>query len=187
MRAVFFDRDGVLNLDGPGFVTHPDGLHLLPRAAEAVARVNEAGMAAVLVTNQSGVGRGIMTQADLDAVHERLIWGLSQCSARLDRILACTHAPWDGCSCRKPSPGMLLQARDELGIDLARSYLIGDKPTDIECGASVGCTTVLVLSGLNGAYETAGVGCRPDAVCADAWTAVEWILTRELRAENAAG
>ncbi|MBM3493470.1 MAG: HAD family hydrolase [Armatimonadetes bacterium] len=179
VRAVFLDRDGVLNRDAPGFVTAPDGLHLLPRAGEAVARINGAGLKAILVTNQSGVGRGIMTEGALDAVHERLTESLAEAGGYLDAILRCTHAPWDGCECRKPRAGMLRAAERELGIDLTASYMIGDKPSDIECGASVGCTTVLVLSGLETEYDRATFSVKPDSVCADVWDAVEWILARE--------
>lgn len=181
MRAVFLDRDGVVNRDGPGFVTHPDGLHLLPRVAEAVARIGELGFAAVLVTNQSGVGRGIMTADDLERVHARMIEGLAAAGGELSLILSCTHAPWDGCDCRKPAPGMLHQARDRLRVDLTSSYLVGDKPTDIECGAAVGCTTILVLSGLDPVYDPSRFVRQPDAVATDLWAAVEWIATREAK------
>jgi histidinol-phosphate phosphatase family protein len=182
--AVFLDRDGVLNRDAPGFVTVPSGLHLLPRAARAVARINRSGLAAILATNQSGVGRGIMTAADLDAVHCRLLADLAAEGAHLDSIERCVHAPWEACDCRKPAPGMLVRAQRAMRLALDRSYMVGDKPTDIECGAAVGCTTVLVLSGLDEVYEPGKFAVQPDAVCADLWDAVGWILARLNLAER---
>jgi histidinol-phosphate phosphatase family domain/HAD-superfamily hydrolase, subfamily IIIA len=160
-------------------VTHLDGLHLLPRAAEAVRRIRSLGLAAVVVTNQSGVGRGLMTEEDLHRVHARLIEGISEAGGALDRIMSCTHAPWDGCACRKPAPGMLLRARDELDLSLQGSYFVGDKATDIECGAAVGCTTILVLSGLDPVCDLSRFVTQPDVVATDLWAAVEWIAERE--------
>lgn len=180
-RAVFIDRDGVLNRDGPGYVTRPDDLILLPRAADAVALVNKSGLAAVLVTNQSGVGRGIMPLSALEAVHARLEKTLAEAGARLDLILSCVHAPWEACDCRKPRPGMLHHARDALGLDLTQCVFIGDKPTDIECGASAGCATALVLSGLDRTFEPARFTCLPDAVTVDVFDAVAWALDRDRR------
>lgn len=176
MRAVFLDRDGVLNRDGPGFVTSPDELHLLPGAAKSVAALNREGVPVVVATNQSCIGRGILTEVGLGEIHARLKREIGRVGGWIDAIYHCPHAPWEGCSCRKPKPGMLLRARDELGIDLAASYFVGDKPTDIECGARAGCTTVLVLSGLAPEYHPDEFEVKPDHVCADLPQAVDWIL-----------
>lgn len=175
MRAVFLDRDGVLNRDGPGYVTAPEGLELLPGAARAVRELQDLGLRTVVVTNQSGIGRGLMTEADLVRVHEKLISELEREGAGLDGIYWCPHRPDENCSCRKPRPGLLLMARQDLGLDLARSYMVGDKPTDIECGASQGCRTVLVLSGLRQSYNPEEFAVQPDHVCADLPAAVRWI------------
>jgi len=176
VRAVFLDRDGVLNLDGPGFVTTPDELYLLPGAAESVAALNRAGVPVVVATNQSCIGRGILSEEGLGQIHDKLKREIGRVGGRLDAIYHCPHAPWEECSCRKPKPGMPLRARDELGIDLAASYFVGDKPTDIECGARAGCTTVLVLSGLVPEYRPDEFEVKPDRVCADLPEAVDWIL-----------
>ncbi len=181
MRAIFLDRDGVLNRDGPGYVTRPDDLIMLPRAADAVALINRAGLAAVVVTNQSGVGRGIMPISALEAIHARLEQNLAQGGARLDLILSCVHAPWEGCGCRKPLPGMLETAAELLDLDLRQCTLIGDKPTDIECGATAGCATALVLSGLQRVCEPVRMPRMPDAVCIDVFDAVSWALERDRR------
>lgn len=173
---MFLDRDGVLNRDAPGFVTRPDGLHILPGAAKAVALLKQAGFRVVVATNQSGVGRGLMTEDDLQAVHEKLLRELSAEGGRLDAIYYCPHTPWDGCDCRKPLPGMLLRASADHGLDLTRCYFIGDKPTDISAGKAAGCRTVLVLSGLEPTYRPEMFPDRPDHVCADVLEAALWVL-----------
>jgi len=178
LRAVFLDRDGVLNRDTPGFITNPDDLEVLPGAADAVARLNRAGLIVAVITNQSGVGRGLMTACDLSAVHERLAANVAQAGGSFAGIYHCPHAPWERCACRKPLPGMVLRACEELGIHSTRSYFVGDKPTDIECGAATGCTTVLVLSGLEPVYDAARFDVRPDHVCADLAAATDWILNQ---------
>jgi len=176
VKAVFLDRDGVLNRDGPGFVTSPEELELLPGVAEAVRMLQGAGFLTVVVTNQSAVGRGLMTLQDLQEVHDKLESELARDGATLDAIYFCPHTPTEGCTCRKPRPGMLLQARDDFGIALEESFFVGDKPTDIECGASQGCRTVLVLSGLSPEYDPAQFPIAPNHVCADLKEAAEWIV-----------
>lgn len=176
MRAVFLDRDGVLNRDTPGFITSAEMLEALPGAPDAVARLCRAGFTVAVVTNQSGVGRGIMTESDLASVHARLTSEIERAGGAFAAIYHCPHAPWELCECRKPLPGMLFRARDELGINLNRSYLVGDKPTDIECGAVAGCRTILVLSGLDPTYAPERFRIEPDHVCADITAAVTWVL-----------
>lgn len=176
MKAVFLDRDGVLNKDGPGFVTSPDELEMLPGAARAVATLCRAGVRVVVATNQSCIGRGLLTEEGLSRIHEKLRHETAEAGGHYDAIYHCPHAPWEGCHCRKPLPGMLLRAREELGVDLRASYFVGDKPTDIQCGAAVGCKTVLVLSGLEPAYVPERFPVAPDHVCADLSEAVAWIL-----------
>lgn len=152
--AVFFDRDGTLN-QAAGYVCAPEDLRLLPGAAQAVRRVNEAGLLAVLVTNQPQVARGDITFGQLDLIHAALETLLGREGAYLDAIYACPHHPDRGfpgerpelkgeCSCRKPRPGMLLRAAEELNIDLARSWMVGDRPSDVEAGTAAGCRTVLI-------------------------------------------
>lgn len=179
-RAVFLDRDGVLSVEGGDYVTRPELLRMLPRVGEAIERLNRANFRVMIVTNQSAVGRGLMTLDDLAEVHTRLQSEVALEGGRIDAVYFCPHRPDEGCSCRKPAPGMLLRAAAEHEIDLHRSYMIGDSPKDIAAGASVGCRTVLVLSGHTRAYEP----CRfpapqPECVCADLWNAVEWILSVE--------
>lgn len=143
---VFLDRDGTLNTKlSPGqYVVHPDQLELLPGAAGAVASLNRAGLLTCLVTNQRGVALGLMSGADLDAVHERLTALLAAEGGHLDAIYACLH-DLGQCSCRKPAPGLFLRARAERPeIDFARAVIVGDAATDMQAGRALGLRTVMI-------------------------------------------
>jgi D-glycero-D-manno-heptose 1,7-bisphosphate phosphatase len=136
-RAVFVDRDGTLIVDQV-YARDPDAVRLVPGAAEALVRLREAGFVLVLVSNQSGVGRGLITPGDVDAVHARMIQELARLGASLDAAYYCLHAPWDDCACRKPRPGMLLRAAGEMDLDRAASWLVGDQPTDMGAAEAAG-------------------------------------------------
>lgn len=148
--AVFLDRDGVL-VEDVGYLSRPDQLSLLPGAAAAVARLREAGYLVVLVTNQSGVARGMFGEDALARIHDSLEQALAREGARLDGIFYCPHHPTEGrppyravCACRKPEPGMLLTAAEALGIDLGSSWMVGDKLGDVAAGHRAGCRGILV-------------------------------------------
>lgn len=151
--ALFLDRDGVLNVEGGDYVTHPDGLSILPDALEAVAEATRLGWRIFVFTNQSGVGKGILTREALDAVHARLRAEVLATGGRLEAIYACIHHPDEGCECRKPKPGMLLQAAQEHGISLAESFAVGDSPRDIAAARAAGCKSILVLTGHTPTYD----------------------------------
>ncbi|MSR61919.1 MAG: HAD-IIIA family hydrolase [Planctomycetes bacterium] len=153
-RAVFLDRDGTL-VDELGFLRDAATLRLLPGAAEGVRLFNRAGWRTVLVTNQSGIARGLLDEDDLCAVHARLEQALARADARLDLLLHCPHHPSAGrgllrqsCACRKPEPGMLLDAARRLELDLAQSWIVGDSARDLEAGRRAELAGgVLVLTG----------------------------------------
>lgn len=151
--AVFIDRDGTLNED-IGYVSTPDQLVLYPWAAEAVRRVNESGLLTVVITNQSGIARGMYTEETLHAIHSRMIDEFAGEGARVDAIYYCPHHPDAGdsryriaCECRKPRTGMLVKAAREHEIDLARSFVIGDKASDIKLAENAGARGALVFTG----------------------------------------
>jgi len=141
-RAVFLDRDGTLMVD-TGYPRDPDEVSLIHGTVEALAQFRKAGFLLVVVSNQSGLGRGLITPDEAARVHERFVSLLSEAGFPLDAIYYCPHAPDDGCTCRKPSPELLQKAAADLGIDLDGSFMIGDKPADIEAGARAGCATIL--------------------------------------------
>jgi len=159
-RAVFFDRDGTLVRD-PGYLSHPDQVELLDGAAEAVKELQLLGYKTVVVSNQSGIARGILTEEMLEQIHARLRELLSRKGAALDGIYYCPYHP-DGAvpkyrkesDWRKPKPGMLLAAAGEMDIDLTRSWMIGDNYRDTEAGRSAGCKTILISSAHTSAGET---------------------------------
>jgi D-glycero-D-manno-heptose 1,7-bisphosphate phosphatase len=144
--AVFLDRDGTLNCPpAPGeYVLAPEGVALLEGAGEAVALLANAGYARVVVSNQRGVALGLLTEAELDEVDARLRDLLAEQDASLDASYYCMHGLEDGCGCRKPQPGLLLQAAEELGLDLARSWMVGDSEGDLEAGRRAGCAALRV-------------------------------------------
>ena len=185
--AVFIDRDGCLT-DEVGYVNHVSRIRLLPRSAEAVRRLNLAGVAAVMVTNQSGIAKGYFAEDVLQAVNAEMVRQLALGQARLDGLYVCTHHPDEGdppyrarCDCRKPRPGLLLTAARALGLDLAASVVVGDKMSDVATARAVGAGGVLVLTGYGrGEWEHRRHlwADKPDHVAEDLLDAVQWTLAR---------
>lgn len=185
--AVFLDRDGTL-IDELGFLARPEDLHLYPWAGPAVRRLNEAGFAVVVVTNQSGIARGLFGERELSAIHARLAAELARHGAHLDDVLHCPHHPREGtpplrstCACRKPAPGLVLEAARRHELDLSRSYLIGDSLRDLECGARAGLHGTLLVRTGKGADELARwpASTPPPRVADDLLAAVEALLAQE--------
>lgn len=145
-KALFLDRDGVINRKSDGYVTDERDLEVLEDAARAARLARSKGYAVVVVTNQSAVGRGIMTAGQLERVHARMEAELARAGARLDAIYCCTHAPADRCSCRKPGTAMIEAAVRDLGIDAEGSLLVGDSETDMEAARRAGLRGVKVES-----------------------------------------
>ena len=185
--AVFLDRDGTIN-EQMGYVNHLSRFQLLPGVARAIRGLNEAGLPVVVVTNQSGLARGYFPESLLEAVHAELHRLLAREGAHLDGLYICPHHPEAreerfrlDCNCRKPRTGLLERAAAELGLDLGRSYMVGDRWSDLRCGAAVGATTVLVLTGYgrgDAAYVGPGQTVQPDHVAEDLEAAARWILDR---------
>ncbi len=146
VRAVFMDRDGTVS-EEVGYMYHAGLYKPFPWAGPAIRKINEMGMKAVLITNQSGIGRGYFKETVVDEVHSILQIELERHDARLDAIYICPHHPDAGCECRKPNPGMLIRAQRELDIDLKNSFVIGDKYVDIDVAYAVGAKSILVLTG----------------------------------------
>lgn len=176
-RAVFLDRDGVIN-EEVDYLGRPDQFHLLPGSAKAIRLLRKCGYRVVVVTNQSGLARGYFCVADLDSIHERMRCDLARARTRVDGIYICPHHPADGCSCRKPGGLLFQQAAQDLKLDLADSYYVGDKLTDLLPAVSLGGRTVLVLTGHGKReLELAGQqGFVPDYVAVDLYAAARWIV-----------
>lgn len=147
-KAAFLDRDGVINRKAPEgqYVTRWEDFEFLPRVAEAIALLECAGFSVIVVSNQRGVAKGLLTIAELELIHERMLKQLAAAEAHLTAVYYCPHDNGPSCSCRKPAPGMLFQAAREHRIDLTSSWMVGDSDIDMEAGKAAGCRTVRVLS-----------------------------------------
>ena len=176
--AVFIDRDGTLN-EERGYIDRFDRFRLLPMVTEAIQKLNQNNIPAILITNQSGVARGYFSMSFLNELHRKINKELEEKGSRLDGIYVCPHHPDDVCACRKPKPGMLLKAAKENGISLHDSYVIGDRIIDIELAHSVGAKGILVLTGY-GTEEIKSVKMgsedKPDHMAANLHEAVNWVL-----------
>jgi len=172
MKVIALDRDGTVMIDR-GYLSDPEGVCFEPGAIEALRRLYNGGFQLIFVSNQSGIGRGLMTAAQSDAVHARVVEQLTAEGVPILGSYICPHAPWDHCRCRKPSTVLLEQAAAEHAIDFAASFVIGDKKTDVDLGRGVGSRTVLYAKRSTKDNE----GATPD-YRSGSWPEIaNWILT----------
>jgi len=148
-KAVFLDRDGVINLRLPGdqYVVRWEDFKFLPGVAKAIRSLNLAGWLVIVVTNQSAVAKKLLTESELRQIHQNMVEGLSREGTTIDAIYCCLHDSKDNCECRKPKPGMILQAARDHEIQLSASWMVGDDLRDIQAGKAAGCKTILLKSG----------------------------------------
>jgi histidinol-phosphate phosphatase family protein len=171
--AIFLDRDGTLIHD-IGYIRDWRQVKLLSGVGEALRQIQQHGYLLVVISNQSGIGRGSITAGEAQRVHERTVGLLRDCGERLDGVYFCPHVADDHCACRKPAPGLLLQAVRELKIDIGRSVMIGDKASDFQAGKAAGCRKLLL-----------GLGDLPDVSAladhsAGSWFEIaDWVLRDE--------
>ena len=185
--AVFLDRDGTVN-EQMGYINHISRFHLLPEAGRGIKLLNDHKIPVVVVSNQSGLARGYFPKELLNQVHEKMDRLLAQEGAHIDGLYYCPHHPEAkemqyriDCNCRKPKTGMLLQAADEMNLDLSLSFVVGDRWSDIKCADRAGCSSVLVLTGYGrGDYEYIGPDqdIQPSHVAENLFDSVKWILTK---------
>lgn len=178
--AVFLDRDGTIN-EEVGYMDSLEKLKIIPEAFEAIRLINQNGMKAVVITNQSGVARGLFSEEFVQTVHAIIQEQLKTRKAFIDAFYHCPHHPTEGqgvylqtCNCRKPAPGLLFKAADEMEIDLGRSYMIGDMPKDIEAAKRAGAKGILVRTGYGQEHRAFDV--EPDYIAGNILDAVRWIL-----------
>jgi len=147
-RAVFLDRDGVINRKAAEgkYVTRWEDFHFLPGVAEAISMLHRAGWSVIVISNQRCVAKGLLTIAELETIHRKMLEELAKAGAKLDGIYYCPHDKEPPCVCRKPSPGMLLTAAQEHHIDLTSSWMVGDSQSDLEAGKGAGCRTVQIIA-----------------------------------------
>ena len=177
-KAIFLDRDGTL-IEEVNFLSRLEDLRLFTYTAEAIRLLKESGFLIVVVTNQSGVGRGYVTSKALESIHAKLRLLLAEDKVTLDGLYFCPHHPDDRCNCRKPATGMIDRAAAELQVDLSRAYVIGDSARDVELAKLVGVPSLLVMTGPSGTGTLADLtdrGLTPDHVADALPQAVEWII-----------
>ncbi len=170
-RLVILDRDGVINQDSDDYIKGPSEWKPLPGSLAAIAALNKAGFKVVVASNQSGLGRGLFTADDLDAIHRKMHDAISTAGGRLDGIYYCPHRPEDDCGCRKPRPGLLKRIAADFDTDLAGVPFIGDSGQDLDAARAVGARPILVRTGngertLHNYPDTAGIAVYADLAAA---------------------
>ncbi|MEI6154355.1 MAG: HAD family hydrolase [Deltaproteobacteria bacterium] len=173
LKAVFLDRDGTIIYD-VGYPKDPKQVQLLPGVVEALTKIKGYGFQLVMVSNQSGVGRGRISSEEAESVHHQVLADLDRHGIKLDAFYYCFHSPEERCSCRKPSPEMLVRAAKELDINLVRSFMVGDKQIDIEAGKRAGCKTIFM--GNN--FVSGNLVPMPDFIASNWSEALPYILDK---------
>jgi D-glycero-D-manno-heptose 1,7-bisphosphate phosphatase len=161
MKLIILDRDGVINQDSDAFIKTPGEWKPLPGSLEAIAKLNHLGYRVVVCSNQSGIGRGLLDMAALNAINDKMYKALAQMGGRIDALFYCPHPAEANCECRKPKPGMFLDIARRFNMDLTGVPAVGDSLRDLQASAAVGCQPILVLTG-KGAKTKAAGGLPPD-------------------------
>ena len=178
-RGIFLDRDGTI-IEEKNYLSQVEEVNLLPSSAQAIKLLNENGFKVIVISNQSGIGRGYFTKETVDEIHQKMKTLLAKEDAFIDKVYYCPHKPSDNCNCRKPKVGMLNLAAKDLQIALKESYLVGDKVSDLKTGVNAGLRTILVLTGYGkeSSYElkAQSSSLKPDYTAKDLLSAVKWIL-----------
>lgn len=189
MKTVFLDRDGVINENhhNRGYVCNRSDLVFINNSLEAISILSQNGFSIYIVTNQSGIGRGLFTEDQLSEIHASMNEAIQRADGHIERIYYCPHHPDDGCECRKPKPGMLHQAANDNNIDLSECHFIGDSSTDLEAADAAGAIPILVLTGHGQkTYNTYRKGdnshelIRPLKVFTNLYTASQWLTNRPI-------
>lgn len=181
MRAIFLDRDGVINYNRTDYVKSWTEFEFLPGSLQALRYLHEAGYQVFVVTNQAAVGRKLITQATLDDIHARMRSQVLLHGGKIHDLAYCPHEPAESCYCRKPSPGMIIQLARQWRVDLSQAYLIGDACSDVSAAHRAGCPAILVRTG-RGAEQLQTTEFEidpPDLVAENLYAAVSWVLQRD--------
>ncbi|MBU1168284.1 MAG: D-glycero-beta-D-manno-heptose 1,7-bisphosphate 7-phosphatase [Proteobacteria bacterium] len=181
-KTVFIDRDGVINRDSPDYITSVEKFEFLPGSLDAIRTLTLHHYDIIIITNQSVIGRGMITSDTLDQIFMKMKKGVEAHGGRLKDIFFCPHTPDDKCVCRKPKPGMIFSARDKHGIDLKQSCMIGDSAKDILCSKNAGIGRAILVRTGNGPkalLELQGKSIVPDHVANDLLDAADWLIDKD--------
>jgi len=176
---VFLDRDGVINIDSPNYIKNESEFEFILKSPEAIALLNQNGFQVIVITNQSMIGRKMVSQETLNAIFKKMKAGIKKAGGDILDIFFCPHTPEDNCSCRKPKPGLILDAQKKYKIDLNQSCIIGDSAKDIECGLNAGCSKAMLVktgNGLNAQIELSKKGIIPAFTGSNLYETALWII-----------
>lgn len=190
-RYIFLDRDGVINKDPGGWTEHSyvtkwNEFKFIPGALDALKALTDNGYKIIIISNQAGVSKGVLSQRSLDMVTERMLSEVAKNGGKIEEVYYCIHTSAENCSCRKPKSGLLEKAAGKYGIKLHGTYFIGDSHVDAMAGCNVGCRTIFVLSGKVSYDEMRKWEVKPDYIFKDLLEAVNWILAKDRRKGNRA-
>ncbi len=182
-RAIFLDRDGVINVNRPDHVKAWDEFDFLPNALAALRKLTASDFRVIVMTNQAAIARGLVAEETVRAIHAQMIAQVAHAGGRIDAVYFCPHPPDEKCGCRKPQPGLFVQAARDFEIDLTRSFVVGDAFSDVAAALAIGAQPVLVLTGRGHAQhvEMLANNHTGHLVADDLLGAVEWILREEGR------
>ena len=179
-KVVFLDRDGVINRDSPAYIKSWREFEFLPGSLEALKRLSIAGFTNIIISNQSAVNRGLMALETLVDIHRRLTRAVTKSGGHLTDIFFCPHRPDEGCSCRKPSPGLILKACRTHAIEVRKTFMVGDSTKDVACARNAGCAAAVLVKTGNGVAAMEDLtrkGIAIDFVAEDLVDASDWILS----------
>lgn len=146
-NIIILDRDGVINEDPHGYISHKNDWHPIPGSLDAIVKLNQAGWHVFVITNQSGIGRGFYDLQSMHHIHQEMCQQLAAVGGHIEDIFFCPHHPDENCQCRKPAPGLFYQLRDKYHVDLSQAFFVGDKISDVHAAYAAGCHPILVLTG----------------------------------------
>ena len=178
-RVVFLDRDGVINRDSPDYIKTVSEFVFLPRSMAALRNLHASGFTGIVITNQSAINRQMTPRSEVARIHTHLMQAVRNGGGRIEDIFFCPHRPDENCTCRKPKPGLIVQAQAKYRIDLSDAAMIGDSAKDIECARNAGCRRAVLVrtgNGLRDESVLAQKGIAADHVAADLFEAVNWLI-----------
>ncbi len=181
-KVVFLDRDGVINREGSSYVTTWSQFKFLPGSIKAIKRLTENGFTVILITNQSIINRKMVCLKTLETIHHNMKKVIESQGGKIKDVFFCPHMPEDECACRKPKPGMILEAKKKYNIDLSSAFMVGDRSKDIACARNAGCAFAILVKSGNGLYTEYSLDEHkyvPDHVAKDLYEAVTWIISHD--------
>lgn len=176
-KTIFLDRDGVINVNRADYVKSWQEFIFLPGVLEALKLLTEQQIQVIIITNQSAIGRGIITEETLNHIHQNMVQEIEKAGGKITAIYHCPHTPWDNCTCRKPAPGMLIQAAEIYQLNLSEAFFVGDAISDIETGINAGCQTVFVQTGKH-QYQLDKFNIQPDYIFETLMEFVQFIINQ---------